>query len=135
MNTSRRLKEWEEPHMLSLLRAWARHGCTITTIAEKMGIARETLYSWMRESPKITDAIRFGMAVTSAYVEDKLMSEIDKGNITAIIFYLKNRRKTVFNWPKATGIIPEVRKEDATILNEIMDVLDENPTKESEEKN
>jgi len=119
-----RLKEWEKPEMLSVLRFWSRDGCSITTIAEKMGITRTTLYQWMRESQRLTSAIKMGKLISVAYAEDKLMRKIEEGDITAIIFYLKSNRKTVYNWPQSMGIEPEDGEEDAAALNEIMDVLE-----------
>lgn len=75
-----------------LLEAWARDGLTDEQIAEKMGITTSTLYNWKNKHSEILEALKKGKEVVDVEVENALLKLAKSGNITAIIFWLKNRR-------------------------------------------
>lgn len=75
-----------------LLEAWARDGLTDEQIAEKMGITTSTLYNWKNKHSEISEALKKGKEVVDVEVENALLKLAKSGNITAIIFWLKNRR-------------------------------------------
>lgn len=84
--------KWLEPDGLLLLNAWARDGLTDEQIAKNMGICRDTLYQWKRRFPDIFDALKKGKEVVDIEVENALLKSALAGNLTAIIFWLKNRK-------------------------------------------
>lgn len=45
---------------LDSVRGWARHGSTRKEIAEMLGVAESTLFSWMGQYPEFAEAIRTG---------------------------------------------------------------------------
>lgn len=45
---------------LDSIRGWARHGSTRKEIAEMLGVAESTLFSWMGQYPEFAEAIRTG---------------------------------------------------------------------------
>lgn len=75
-----------------LLEAWARDGLTDEQIAEKMGINTATLYRYKEKYCEICEALKRGKEVVDVEVENALLKLAKSGNITAIIFWLKNRR-------------------------------------------
>ncbi len=75
-----------------LLEAWARDGLTDEQIADKMGITTSTLYDWKNKYSEISEALKKGKEVVDVEVENALLKSAKSGNITAIIFWLKNRR-------------------------------------------
>lgn len=85
-------QKWLEPDSLTLLRGWARDGLTDEQIADKMHIGYSTLQAWKSKYQDIQDAIKKGKEVIDDEVEEKLLELVFEGNITAIIFWLKNRR-------------------------------------------
>ena len=110
-------RDWLEPDTLLLLQAWARDGLTDEQIAKNMGIGRDTLYSWKKKYPDISDALKKGKTVVDIQVENALLKralgyeyveyseECSEDGIkkkktvkhvipdtTAQIFWLKNRR-------------------------------------------
>lgn len=85
-------QKWLEPDSLTLLRGWARDGLTDEQIAEKMGIGYSTLQTWKSKYQDIQDSLKKGKDVIDDEVEEKLLELVLSGNITAIIFWLKNRR-------------------------------------------
>lgn len=93
---------WLEPDGLILLRGWARSGLTDEQIAKNMGISCSTLYQWKKGYPEISEALKESKEVADFEVENSLYL-LAKGfvdsegkwhppNITAIIFWLKNRK-------------------------------------------
>lgn len=112
--------EWLEPEKLLLLEDWARQGLFDEQIAKNMGISEATLYNYKRQYPEIKEALRKGKEVVDIEVENAMFKraigytitineeKIDKfgevhnckrdvhipGDVTAQIFWLKNRRRT-----------------------------------------
>lgn len=112
--------EWLEPEKLLLLEDWARQGLFDEQIAKNMGISEATLYNYKRQYPEIKEALRKGKEVVDIEVENAMLKraigytititeqKIDKdgfvhdltrdlhipGDVTAQIFWLKNRRRT-----------------------------------------
>lgn len=114
--------EWLEQDKLTLLEAWARDGLTNEQIAKNMGINPSTLYDYMNKFIEISNALKKGKEVVDIEVENALLKralgytitlceqKVDKdgcvhdlkkdvhvpGDITAQIFWLKNRKPK--NW-------------------------------------
>lgn len=85
-------QKWLEPENLVLLEGWARDGLIDEQIAEKIGINVGTLYDWLNKYPEISKSLKKGKEVIDFQVENALLSSALKGNTTAQIFWLKNRR-------------------------------------------
>lgn len=93
---------WLEPDGLILLRGWARAGLTDQQIAKNMDISTSTLYQWKKDHPEISEALKESKDVADYQVENSLYrlatGYVDSEgkwhppNITAIIFWLKNRK-------------------------------------------
>jgi transposase len=100
-------------------------GLSITAVAGKLRLSRETLYDWERQKPEFSDAIKRGRSARVAYLEEQLL----RGNwrfITAHIFALKNaapeewrdkteQAHTVTASPVPMDVLEEARK----ILREV----------------
>ena len=111
--------EWLLPEKLLLLEDWARQGLFDAQIAKNMGISEATLYRYKANHPEIKEALRKGKEVVDIEVENAMLKralgytiriveqKIDKfgdvhdcerdvhipGDVTAQIFWLKNRRR------------------------------------------
>lgn len=88
-----KIDEWLEEDKLILLEGWARDGLTEEQIAKNMGIGRTTLYEWKQKEPNIANTIKKGKEVVDFEVENALLKNALDGNVTAQIFWLKNRKK------------------------------------------
>lgn len=75
-----------------MLEGWARDGLTDEQIAHNIGISAQTLYDWKNKYPEISEALKRGKEVVDYEVENALVQQAKSGNVTAIIFWLKNRR-------------------------------------------
>lgn len=91
-----KIKEWETKDSLILLEGWARAGLTDQQIANNMGIHVSTLYEYKKKSNEINDALKRTKEIVDYEVENALLKNAMNGNVTAQIFWLKNRKK--FEW-------------------------------------
>ncbi|PTJ81249.1 hypothetical protein BU055_11465 [Staphylococcus succinus] len=113
-----KMSDWITNEKLLLIEGWANDGLTNEQIAHNMGIVRDTLYRWAKKSTDISDALKKGKEVTDRRVENALyksavgfyyteeqitndgkvvtVSKFSKPNITAQIFWLKNRKPKVW---------------------------------------
>lgn len=73
----------------------------IQVVCEKVGITRVTYYRWHKADREFAEAADIALADGSGLVNDmaesQLMTAIRDGNLTAIIFWLKNHHKTYAN--------------------------------------
>jgi hypothetical protein len=63
----------------------------IAKAAALLGVARSTLYNYLKKYPTAQDALEDVRQTRHEYVESKLMKHIHNDNLTAIIFYLKTQ--------------------------------------------
>lgn len=119
--------QWIEPEGLTLIEGWARSGLSDEQIAHNMGIVPKTLYEWMNKYSDISKAIKKGKEVSDFEVENALYKralgyEVEEtktymkdngngtqtkhiertkkhvaGDTTAMIFWLKNRKRNDWN--------------------------------------
>lgn len=85
-----RYEEWLEPENLVLLHGWKQQGLTDEQIADKIGIAHRTFERWKADHSQIRQAIKGGKEVANFVIENELYKKAKSGNVTAMIFYLKN---------------------------------------------
>ncbi len=64
----------------------------ISKTCKELGISRGTYYNWIKEND-FKDSIKEIDEINIDFVESKLFELIDKGNITAVIYYLNNKGK------------------------------------------
>lgn len=109
---------WLEPQNLALLRGWARDGNTDEQIAKKMGISVRTLYRWYNipECQPLCQAIKSGKEVTDYAVEGALLKNALEGNVTAQIFWLKNRKPHKWKDKQVQDITEDINKISETLI-------------------
>jgi hypothetical protein len=65
----------------------------VTNACKLVGIARETHYRWMREDSAYKDLVESVGDMVLDFVESKLHTLIDGGDVASTIFYLKTKGK------------------------------------------
>lgn len=85
-------EQWLEPEGLLKIEGWARDGLTDEQIAQNMGITAKTLYEWKKKYSEICESLKRNKDVADRQVENALFENAINGNITAQIFWLKNRK-------------------------------------------
>ena len=97
--------KWNTEDGCLRIKGMARDGLTDEQIASKIGINRTTLYEWIKRYPDIANALQEGKAPVDTLVEDALYKAAIGGNITAQIFWLKNRKRLAWRdaWREDIG--------------------------------
>lgn len=70
-------KEWLSDEKLNQIKSWKGEGISNEELANRIGINRTTLYSWIQRCPEIKDAIKQGQERTVQYIENALMKKIN----------------------------------------------------------
>jgi len=65
----------------------------VTTISKRLGCDRTYIYRLLEKYPTAREALENEREGVKDFAEGKLIQQIDGGNITAIIFYLKTQAK------------------------------------------
>ncbi len=65
----------------------------VTTISKRLGCERTYIYRLIEKYPTAKEALENEREGVKDFAEGKLIQQIDSGNITAIIFYLKTQAK------------------------------------------
>ena len=94
-------EKWLTEEGLIRIRGWAMDGLTDEQIAQNMGIATGTLYDWKNKHPEISEALKETKEIADRAVENALFQAALKGNITAQIFWLKNRKPKLWREKQA----------------------------------
>lgn len=141
-------QRWLEPDGLKLLESWARDGLTDEQIAQKIGIRRDTLYDWKNRFSDFSDALKKGKEVVDIEVENALlkralgyeytetMTEISEDgvkvrktrkfippDVTAQIFWLKNRRAEAWREKQVVEVSEETLTRAKEILGGVASVI------------
>lgn len=101
-------QEWLEPDGLLLLEGWARDGLSDEQIAHNIGIATSTLYDWKKKHLEISEALKKGKEVVDIEVENALLKNALEGNITAQIFWLKNRKPNRWREKQNLDVVADI---------------------------
>jgi len=125
-------KKWLEPENLVLLHGWKMQGLTDEQIADKIGIAHRTFERWKAEHGQIRQAIKGGKEVANFVIENELYNKAKSGNVTAMIFWLKNNyREKYADNPKTdldiklTKANVERTKAEASVAKAKADMINE----------
>lgn len=75
----------------------------MTTSCKVVGIDRQTYYNWLESDVEFKEKVEKIKYQQRELVECKLLTAINDGNITGVIFYLKNRHPDYLNTLKLGG--------------------------------
>lgn len=65
----------------------------VTTACKSIGIARSTHYLWLSTDEEYKEAVEGISDIALDFVESQLHKQIQKGEVTSTIFYLKTKGK------------------------------------------
>ena len=77
---------------LEEIKDWVRNGATDKEVATRLGISVDSFYQYKRLFSEFSESLKENKEICDAEVESALHKAAVGGNITAIIFWLKNRR-------------------------------------------
>lgn len=84
---------WTSEEGLAKIREYGKKGLSILQMSENIGISPNTLYKWAEKSPEFKEALKDSRETADANVENALYNSALSGNVTAMIFWLKCRKK------------------------------------------
>ena len=111
-------KEWLEPSGLIRIQGWARDGLTEEQIAHNMDISTVTLWEWKKKYLNIVNVLKVNKDIADRQVENALHKSALEGNVTAMIFWLKNRKRVEWRDKQEIEHSGEVKTE-TTVLHKI----------------
>jgi transcriptional regulator with XRE-family HTH domain len=116
MATRQKVSDWlDDEYSKTKLRGWVRRGLTNEELAEKMGISVATLYNWKKSNVEFLEVLKEDRDFCDDNVENALYRAALDGNVTAQIFYLKNRRRKDWKDKQDVEVSGEVGIVDAMI--------------------
>lgn len=115
-------KYWISKEGLLLLEGWARDGLSDVQIASNMNISRSTLNEWKKKYSDISDTLKKGKEIVDYEVENALLQSSLKGNVTAQIFWLKNRKPNEWREKREVEISNE---EQSSSMNQLIQSLNQ----------
>lgn len=147
-------EEWLADEKLILIEGWARDGLINEQIAHNMGISSETLRVWCKKYPAISAALKKGKEVADREVENalfkkatgyeytetvieeitytdakvrtykKIIKKHAQPDVTAQIFWLKNRKPSKWRDKADIDVNPESLNKAKELLGDINSVID-----------
>ena len=76
----------------TLIEGWAKDGLTNEQISKNLGISKVTFYKYKESCSELNELLKKSKAVVDYEVENALYKSAINGNVSAMIFWLKNRR-------------------------------------------
>lgn len=77
---------------LEEIKDWVRNGATDREVWQRLGISEDSFYKYKKEFSEFSESLKENKEFVDGQVENALLQNALKGNITAQIFWLKNRR-------------------------------------------
>tara|TARA_Y100000114_G_scaffold151827_1_gene169183 strand:- start:1239 stop:1592 length:354 start_codon:yes stop_codon:yes gene_type:complete len=82
-----------EHHKKALIDALEKSLGVVTTACRQVGVGRTTFYDWIKNDDKFANRVKDIQDIALDFAESELHKQIEKGNTTATIFYLKTKGK------------------------------------------
>lgn len=82
-----------EQHKKAMLEALEKSLGVVTTACKKAGVGRTMHYEWLKSDPEYKEAVNDLQDITLDFAESQLHKQIQDGNTTATIFFLKTKGK------------------------------------------
>lgn len=81
---------------LEEIKDWCRNGATDLEIYTRLGIGKDAFYEYKKQFPEFSDTLKYNKEYCDGQIENALFEAAKAGNVTAQIFWLKNRRSKVW---------------------------------------
>lgn len=94
---SRKFSDWTKKDKLIVIAGWKLKGVTDKQVATNIGITQRTLDRWKNRSRPLCLVLKRSKERVNFVVENQLLKQAMAGNLTAIIFYLKNNYRVKYS--------------------------------------
>jgi hypothetical protein len=87
------MEPYKKPDLAKFIRVLKAKAGNISETAKALKVGRRTIYLWKETDPEFREAIEDQTESLIDFAESKLLTSINNGSDTAIIFFLKTRGK------------------------------------------
>ena len=94
-----------------LIEGWSRNGLSGDQIAKNLGISKVTFYKYKSSCNELNERLKRSKEVVDYEVENALYKSAMSGNVSAMIFWLKNRRPDKWRDKREHSEIELMKKE------------------------
>ena len=94
-----------------LIEGWAKEGLTDEQISRNLGISKVTFYKYKASCSELSELLKKSKEVVDYEVENALYKSAIGGNVSAMIFWLKNRRPDKWRDKREHSEIELMKKE------------------------
>jgi len=101
----------------------ASAGLIIAEMAAAWGVSATTVYNWQKAHPEFLAALKEGADTVDDQIEQSLYKKALKGDTTAMIFWLKNRRPNRWRDQYIQRLEGEVKIDYSPAAREVLDRL------------
>lgn len=115
-------KQWLTKEGLIRIQGWARDGLTDEQIAKNMNIGLTTFYEWKKRYPEFRESLKENKDVVDRKVENALLKNALNGNVTAQIFWLKNRKPNEWREKREAEVNDE---QQSSAINQLIKSLEQ----------
>ena len=88
-----------------IVTTYQKKGCNVSATCLALKISRKTFYKYKKERPQLAEQLEEAYEAIIDNAESKLLSKINDGDTTALIFYLKTKGKS-------RGYVEKIETED-----------------------
>lgn len=99
---------------LEEIKDWCRNGATDEQIYNRLGISRNAFYEYQKKHREFYESLKYTKEYCDGQIENALFEAAKAGNVTAQIFWLKNRRGKVWR-EKPEGMAAST--DDRVVIN------------------
>ena len=94
-----------------LIEGWAREGLSDEQISRNLGISKVTFYKYKSSCSELNERLKKSKEVVDYEVENALYKSAMSGNVSAMIFWLKNRKPSQWRDRREHSELELMRKE------------------------
>ena len=94
-----------------LIEGWAKDGLTDEQISRNLGISKVTFYKYKSSCDELNELLKRSKEVVDYEVENALYKSAMSGNVSAMIFWLKNRKPDCWKDRREHSELELMRKE------------------------
>lgn len=114
---NRTLEHWSKPKQLAQIEEWARKGLSVHEIANNIGIAQSTLYTWRSKSDVILEALSKGQDDIVEVLENALIKRAVGYDIEDITYKYHADGTKVKTSGRTRHIYPDVTALKFALIN------------------
>ena len=94
-----------------LIEGWAKDGLSDEQISRNLGISKVTFYKYKASCDELNELLKRSKEVVDYEVENALYKSAMSGNVSAMIFWLKNRKPSQWKDRREHSELELMRKE------------------------